>query len=159
MKKFSAGFTLIELIVSITILAILAAVTVPSFRGFQRATRLENSVQIVETTLAAGFSTARSQRKIVTISGAENGAEIFSEKCDTDEKCEIGKFALESGVEFGEKFEVKFSPPFGDADFEELEKQESEKVVSIESGGDRVNLKIFKNSGLISRFFSDADEE
>jgi type IV fimbrial biogenesis protein FimT len=57
MKRHSRGFTLIELMITITLLAILLGFGIPTFRDFTR----RNSVTSVQNDLVTAFNLARSE--------------------------------------------------------------------------------------------------
>ncbi|HEU4781280.1 MAG TPA: GspH/FimT family pseudopilin [Steroidobacteraceae bacterium] len=57
MKRPSRGFTLIELMVALTVLGVLMAISVPTFRQFTR----NNSITAVQNDLVTSFNLARSE--------------------------------------------------------------------------------------------------
>ncbi len=75
-----SGFTLVEMLVAISIAAILLAVAVPSFQSLIK----RNAVENLQTRLAAGLTAARSEaasRNVVTtICGSNNGASCVANK-------------------------------------------------------------------------------
>lgn len=154
-RKTLAGFTLVELAVTITIIAILAAVAIPGFQGFQRAAKLESAVQIVESTLGEGFSFARSHPKQFQVRGVAETNEIETQICDLEENCDDGRIiSLGAGVKLDDDFAVRFSPPFGDASLweEENEIEEIAKEISLSIGDRQAMLTLFTDSGLVTRF-------
>ena len=154
------GFSLIELLVVITLVAILSGIFAPNFARFFRKSRLENSVRIVETTLQQAFSSARATPYLYGVKGTKDSNEIISFKClkknctsstDPVDPQNQPPIKLESSVIINsENFEVRFIPPHGDMQF--VGETEDEITIQILSGeNDSTNLKLYKKSGLIER--------
>jgi len=59
MKK-NPGFSLLELIVVITLVGLLAVISIPGFQDFQQKTRLDSAVNELQLALNEGFSRSRS---------------------------------------------------------------------------------------------------
>jgi len=67
MERDAAGFSLIELLVSLVVLGMLAAVGVPSFSQMLERQRIEALMQRLETDLAAARNTAMTRRVPVVV--------------------------------------------------------------------------------------------
>jgi len=67
MKRNAAGFSLIELLVSLTVLGMLAAVGVPSFSQMLERQRIEAVMQRLETDLTSARNTAMTRRVPVVV--------------------------------------------------------------------------------------------
>lgn len=76
MKTNNKGFSLVELIVVIAIMAILAAVAIPTFSGFITKAKISNDVSFVnDVTYAAKIATVEYEGDVtVTVEVAANGA-------------------------------------------------------------------------------------
>lgn len=154
-RKKLAGFTLVELAVTITIIAILAAVAVPGFQNFQRSAKLESAVQIVESTLGEGVSFARSHPQRFWVRGMAETSKIQTQICDLEGRCENPHpTTLDAGVKLSSDFAVRFSPPFGDASLweEGTETEKTTKEIALLIGDRQTVLTLFTDSGLVTRF-------
>lgn len=78
MKANSAGFTILELMVAIAVLAILAGVGVPSFREFLRNSRMTAAANDIITDFSLARSESVKRRVAVTLCKSQNGT-----SCDT----------------------------------------------------------------------------
>ena len=152
-----AGFTLIEILVVMAILAILGVIVAPSFIQFQRASQLEASAQLVETALAKSFSQARSQPKIFGIQRMQDARffEAFDCSSPNCEQKDLVPQGLEPNVTIKDGFEIQFFPPYGDLKFFDKNGNELEDsdflLVTLDNLHGKVSLKIYKESGLIER--------
>ena len=79
MKTQSAGFTLIEMMVTIVVLALLLAVGIPSFRDFMRNSRMVSAANDVVTDFNLARSESVKRRVPVTLCKSQDGA-----ACDAD---------------------------------------------------------------------------
>lgn len=61
------GFTLIELIITVTVVAILAGVVAPGFNSFIKDRRLNSQINAIITAVHSARAEASSRRKIVTL--------------------------------------------------------------------------------------------
>jgi prepilin-type N-terminal cleavage/methylation domain-containing protein len=146
------AFTLIELVVTMALMAILFVIAAPGFLQFQKAARLKHSYQILETTFGEAFSSSRSHPEYFIISGENDKFKL--QECE-DIACSIElkskEFVLNSGVKFREEFLVKFSPPFGDIEFSG--DNVNVDYLDIEVYNDEsIIFRIHKKSGLMTRF-------
>jgi prepilin-type N-terminal cleavage/methylation domain-containing protein len=80
MKKYQllcstpvSGFTLVELLVTIAILALLLAVGAPALTSFVSSSNSTNAVRLLSTSLAYARSEAVSRGDVVTVCGSTNG--------------------------------------------------------------------------------------
>lgn len=76
------AFTLIELIITLTIIAILANISLPSFNGLVDKTKISAEVNALNGMLRSTRSLAISQLKKVTICPSQNGTECSKEWSD-----------------------------------------------------------------------------
>lgn len=72
MKKYQSGFTLIELMIVVTIAAILATVAVPSFQNTIKRNRVETQIRSFSEMLKLARSEAVSTQRFVTVCNADN---------------------------------------------------------------------------------------
>lgn len=72
MKANSAGFTLLEVMVAITVLAILVGVGVPNFRDFVRNSRMTAATNDIVTDFSIARSEAVKRRVPVTLCKSQN---------------------------------------------------------------------------------------
>jgi type IV fimbrial biogenesis protein FimT len=73
--RVSAGFTLVELLVTMSVLAVLLALAAPSFRDLLAAQRIRSAVQSLVSDLLLARSEAVKRGAPVTLSGAAEGWE------------------------------------------------------------------------------------
>lgn len=74
MKARQTGFTLIELMFTIAVLAVLLAVGVPNFRDFLRASRISGATNDIVTDFSVARSEAVKRRVPVTLCKSRDGA-------------------------------------------------------------------------------------
>lgn len=87
MIKHSRGFTLIELMVTISIMAILAVIAVPAFQNMLLKYNMNKSVRELAMVLQEARSQAVAQRKEVTVDLTKTAATLTdSEKTDIANK-------------------------------------------------------------------------
>lgn len=79
MKAKQPGFTLIEMMLAISVLAVLLAVGVPNFRDFVRNSRMTSAANDVLSDFNLARSEAVKRRVPVTLCKSQNGT-----SCDTD---------------------------------------------------------------------------
>jgi len=147
-KSRSSGFSLIELLIVMGMLAILALVAVPDFRQYQMREALRESVSLTQSALSDGFAKARaeSQHQIVTVQG--NGLEICNEPQDTTVTPECKLHELPGSIEIKDAAVIgmtwKYLAPHGDLDLT------SSLSIELEhASGEKKTLKIYHRSGLI----------
>lgn len=85
MKQATAGITLIELLVTLGLLAIVLTMGVPAFASLQRDARVANVHHLLTSSLALARITAVSRGKPVTVCPSSNGT-----NCRTDTVWEDG---------------------------------------------------------------------
>ncbi|WP_345778718.1 GspH/FimT family pseudopilin [Stenotrophomonas sp. Y6] len=73
-----AGFTLIELMVTVAVLAIIAAIAVPAMQGLVAANRLSAASTELVTALQLARSEAIRRNAAVTVCGSDNGTSCAS---------------------------------------------------------------------------------
>lgn len=76
MKNIS-GFTLIELIIVIALLAILSAIAIPSFFGWRNQTKLRDAIETMRGDIEVAKSRAIRENEFVTILLNSNGYQVF----------------------------------------------------------------------------------
>ncbi len=76
----SSGFTLVEMLVAISIAAILLAVAVPSFQGLIKRNATENLQSRLASALTAARSEAASRNIVTTICSSDDGATCVADK-------------------------------------------------------------------------------
>ena len=144
------AFTLIELVVTMSLMGILFVISAPSFSDFQSASRLNSAAQILETTFGEAFSSARSRPECFIVESKESdlnkfSLESFGSNCSGSAKISRD-FKFGSGVKFREGFKIKFKPPFGD-----IESKDSGIIEISNSNEDSVSFEVNKKSGLVTR--------
>jgi len=80
MKARQTGFTLIELMVTVIVLAVLLGIGVPSFRDFLRNSRITGATNDIVTDFNVARSEAVKRRVPVTVCKSQDGA-----TCDADD--------------------------------------------------------------------------
>lgn len=107
------AFSLIELLVVMTLIGIFASLAAPSFMSYQRNRALYNSVRDTESFLSDGFAEARSQREPTRVILSNNT--LILEYCDRQwQECEIYNTKDLPNIIETTDFVVDFLPPYGD---------------------------------------------
>ena len=153
MRRNHDGFTIVELIVSITIMGIIAVMAVPSFSAFINASRLSFSTQLVETTLGKAFSQARAKPVAMVVRGWKYSRRMEFVRADEPPsvgECQTSEATcqqMDSGVYFSDDFEIEFLPPYGDIDGEN-----SNTEITISGPSESVKIMVHHSSGLVETF-------
>jgi type IV fimbrial biogenesis protein FimT len=79
-RSISRGFTLVELLVAISIAAILLAVAIPSFQGLIKRNAIENLQTRFASALTAARSEAASRNVVTTICSSDTGTGCVVDK-------------------------------------------------------------------------------
>lgn len=82
--KFT-GFTLIEVLVVMTMLGILSLIAVPDFRQYQERENLRAALTLTQTSLAKVYGQARSQSQHQRVTVFESGLQFCTEPRDGSE--------------------------------------------------------------------------
>ena len=156
MPKFrskAAGFSLIELLVVITILGLIMAMVAPNYLRYYQKTNLENTAKLLQSTLYEAFSLARSRAGHYQVVGTKDNDFIEILKCD-DLSC--SSTTPESTFEFlgqntlqVQDLQVQFSAPLGNLSFPAEASTIKEIDVIVGDGTASKALKIYRDSGLI----------
>ena len=127
------AFTLIELLVVISIITILATMSVPTLNMVASSKRLENAGRTVQSALNEARRLSITKRRHHKVIFAKSGLKVY----DTEEKCYVGqKLALDSRVEYMLGFR-NYTPPFNDvAEDEESPAADAVNNYSIEFRND-----------------------
>lgn len=155
-KVKSKGFTLMELMVVITLIGIVASMIGPGFLDFYKRKNIKDSVQTLTTTFSKGFSSARSKALIFGAEGKKEEGEIIFFECDFPScttKTNFQSEELEKNVKIkSDDFEIRFFPPHGDIGYfseNGLENTiDDDFEIRLENKYAR-KIKIYKKSGLI----------
>lgn len=97
MKKHQ-GFTLIELIITIAVLAIIATLAVPSFSNMMLSQNLNGSARDLVITLDKARSKAALERREITVIFNTNSSTSFSDNDDTLNWMPSGQTILNSSL-------------------------------------------------------------
>ncbi|MDR6643916.1 MULTISPECIES: GspH/FimT family pseudopilin [Luteibacter] len=89
MPRTSRGFTLIELVVTVTVLAILAALAAPNFADFMRRNAVESQANEFLGALRLARSTAISQNRFVSMCPSRN-ASATEPQCEDSNDFSVG---------------------------------------------------------------------
>lgn len=84
MKK-SSGFTIIELVVTLSVLAIIAAFAAPSFTGLMRSIRVDGDLSSVRNALTYARAEAVNAQEFVTVCTSDNPAAANASLACTEE--------------------------------------------------------------------------
>lgn len=149
MSYIRGGFTLVELMVTLTLIVLLGLLTIPSYAQFQQQQRLRTAERTVESTLYNAFFSARSHPVPSGVRMEDDGTQIIAFVCDdrpcttrteTPQDLPPGVF-LRSGA-----FEILFHPPHGDIDPASF----PDATLGIILGNSRsTTVRVHKVSGLI----------
>lgn len=129
-----------EIIIVIALLGILAAITGPSIKEFQKTYHFTNSVKMVEDALDQGFSESRTQSKNKTFQAQKKSSQfLFGE----------ASYSLFGNIVFLDDVSVEFQAPFGDIT------QDSSALISLSNGKKQATFVLHKSSGLIDLSIGD----
>lgn len=162
MKKFAA-FSLIELLIVISIIGLLLGIVTPTFRGYQAQKRLLFSQDLLETELQKSFSLARSEPRIFGVTGSANADMYTAFSCEyiKNEKCTSTStgyqeefLSFEPGIKNMNNFFVQFIPPHGDIDSAQSTFPDSD-IITLQTKNEekKAQLKINQKSGLIEKIY------
>ncbi len=152
-KKHKLGFTLVEILVVVTIIGIIAAILVPNYLEFYKKSNLESTIKLTQATLSEGFSYARSRSNHFLVVGTQGQTFIEVQSCDdlacssttTQEKFDfLGSNKLKSN-----DLKIKFLAPHGDLEFPDEASSVEEIIIKIGDDTLERSIKIYKKSGLI----------
>lgn len=135
MNQKIRGFSLIEILIVVTLMGVLIGISAPGIQRFYQNYNRKNSVEVLESSLSEGFSTSRSKNEKITISGKKS-ADFFS----INQK----KKNLFGNVQFQEDFQITYLPPFGD-----ITEDSSEEIIL--KNNKSIVFRIYKKSGLIEK--------
>ena len=162
MKKFAA-FSLIELLIVISIIGLLLGIVTPTFRGYQAQKRLLFSQDLLETEIQKAFSLARSEPRIFGVMGSDNANTYTAFSCEYAENatCASGTngyqeefLSFEPGIENLNNFFIQFIPPHGDIDSARSTLPQYDIItLQSEEGDKKAQLKINQKSGLIEKIY------
>lgn len=155
-KNKTKGFTLMELMVVITLIGIIASMIGPGFLDFYERKNIKDSIQTLKTTFSKGFSSARSNNLVFGVKGLKNKQEITFFECDFPNCTNQKNFkteSLESKVSINsDNFEIHFSPPHGNISYfaeNNVENTTDEFFEVTLKNKYFKKIKIYKKSGLI----------
>ncbi len=170
MKK--PAFTLIELLVVIVIVGILVSLVSPSFMDFRRRQMMDETVQIIKTAFAEGFSTSRSKADIYAFSFDRSKPTQITQKTYDYRKCfslnGSNKFELKGTTECTDteeektisfvgsakiitpNFEFYYLPPHGDIATESGFSSDKLAVELKDSASNKRKITVYAKSGLIT---------
>jgi prepilin-type N-terminal cleavage/methylation domain-containing protein len=110
MSNSLKAFTLIELLVVISIIVILATMSIPTLNMVASSKRLENAGRTVQSALNEARRLSITKRRHHKVIFAKSGLKVY----DTEEKKYVGqKLAIDSRVEYLLGFR-NYTPPFND---------------------------------------------
>jgi type IV fimbrial biogenesis protein FimT len=89
MKYHSSGFTLLEFLVTIAVLAVIVSIGVPNFRDFVRNSRMSAAANDIITDFNLARSEAVKRRVPVTLCKSQDGA-----ACDADDTDPFGRWIV-----------------------------------------------------------------
>ena len=144
------GLTMIELLVAITIMGGLAAISGPSFTAFIDASRLSFSTQLVETSLGKAFSESRAKPVAMVLRGWKDSQRmelVTSGHPASENECRLTEAScqqLDSGVVFEDDFKVRFLPPYGDV----WNRGDDTEIVLV-GRNEKVTIRLYHASGLV----------
>lgn len=133
MKGFSRAFTLVELLVVISIIAILVSISIPTLSMVASSKRLENAGRTIQSALNDARRLSITKRRHHRVVFAASGLRVY----DVEEKSYVGgKLALDKGVTYTLGFR-HYSEPYNDsAEDEDYPSAEAVNDYSIEFRND-----------------------
>lgn len=115
MKSAQGGFTLIELMITLAILAILLAIAVPQYQNYSIRTRVTECVNLAAAAKLAVAETAQALGGLANLTAANSGyTGVATANCAaiaiTDATGVITAQTLGAGTGAGEDFNLVFTP-------------------------------------------------
>ena len=170
MKPIQAAFSLVEMLVVLTLVAVILGITVPHFRGFFTARELQNAASLFENLVDETYSRARSEQNIVGLKIESGKLSTFTCEYLTDADGNItgcDGAPLEEEVEwegrsvgsalkvtFDTPFNIYRTPPHGDI-IQVLPHSYSggkkEFNITHDTTGDEVAFTLYQLSGLLEQ--------
>ncbi len=151
------GFSLVELLVTVTIIGLITAIAAPSYLEYYRKTNLDNATKLLQASLNEGFSKSRSQAHHYEVSGEKDQPFFVIKKCE-DKTCSsttalysLAQTTFPGDVQIiSEAFRIRFLAPHGDLEFPDDASLEH-LTITLKTHHYDSRTKIYKNSGLIER--------
>jgi len=147
------AFSLIEVLVVITIIGIITVISAPNYAQYNQKANLENTTKLFQSDLYEAFSLSRSRGKHFQVVGIKDQNFIEILACD-DLSCSastshdrfefLGKNTIKSS-----DFRVQFNAPLGDITFPDDPSDPQELELKIGDDNNERSLKIYQKSGLI----------
>jgi type IV fimbrial biogenesis protein FimT len=156
--KFNRGFTLIELMVTLAVLAILAAVAVPNMQSFLDRSKLDLIVQDLTSSIALARTEAVKRGQRVMILGKDTGPgalakgwRVFVEDVDSPEKYVSQATMIADQLPYGTEFSAQGSISFGSYEGMVFDAYGVPHGFTNSSGNQALILQIIRNATAVQK--------
>jgi len=152
MKYPRTGFTLIEMLVTISVMGLLISIAAPTYKSYDKFRALKNSTELMETVLGQAFSGARSYPHKFTVAQVDSTHFSLTESTTPPT---TQTHALPKAMSFpvdSPWLPLVYTPSFGDIETPVDNANFERDIIVCHASGECRGLRVYLESGLVTRF-------